>query len=178
MARRISITWFVLLATFFLAIPSYTHCLSLETQVEIPTVTYCALVNNPELYHQKTVRIRAIYIYQRYVNGVYISGGGPYLHDSGCVEGKPPFIRLKPGEYRNQTVISSHRSLESNSAPETVRAYRDILEKDQQVDITAVGIFYGPREQGYGHRGGSKFYFEMTKLEDAKPVRNERDDHR
>jgi hypothetical protein len=125
------------------------------------------------MYDQKPVRLRAIEINPKpNIPGVAYISGGSSLCDTECVEGMPPRIQLKPGEFF-ETFAGKHRAWESNSKPEIVEAYRQIWGRDQQVDITAIGVFYGQNKQGYGHHGGKKFQFVILKLEDARPVQIE-----
>jgi hypothetical protein len=173
MTKRIWIAWLALFANTFLPLTAQSQIIQWQSQREIPTVTYCALINNFKQYDKKIIRIRAIYVYRGWLDGVYISGGGPYLRDSECTEGKPPQIIWKLGEYLSETSVSTHRSWEANSDPAIVKAFRLIQEADQQVDITAIGMFSGPRKDGYGHHGSSKFHFEIRKLEEARMVQTE-----
>lgn len=106
----------------------------------IPTVAFCDLLRNPELYHGKEVRFRAILS-----SGFEVSA----LSHPDCA-----------GEEKFLTWVEFDRSVYSSSKPEVLEKFREAfccryVDDPQWImkrtDLLATGIFYKPNEEGYGH---------------------------
>lgn len=114
---------------------------------EVPTIAYCDLIRNPELYDQKTVRVRAIYRYGSEWSELY------------CLE------CLNAG----QTWVDFDNSFKSRTPSSVVRKLGDNGFKGRTVSIVAVGKFYGS-SGGYGHMNGYRFKFEVNSVENAEII--------
>lgn len=130
----------------------------------VETVTYCDLTRDPELYNDKIVRVRAIYL-----SGFERS----YLQDINCIKDEPP--KLKRGSLFDETWVEFDPSYKTNTKSEIVKEFDVLRRLYRQVDLTAVGRFHGSREHGgYGHMAYARFKFVVLRLDQASLVEKEK----
>jgi hypothetical protein len=123
-----------------------------------PLVTYCELTRNPEMYHEKIVRLRAVY-----TSGFELS----YLYDKVCSKDAPP--QLPKTGISSETWVWFDNLYKSNTKAEVLSSFESLkTPSGQDTDIIAVGRFYGPRQHGgYGHMSYASFAFVIMRLEQA-----------
>jgi hypothetical protein len=169
MKRFISWT-FVILLTFALGIvatvmwfnyySSITLSVKESISEDLPILAYCELVNNPEKYDGKTVRLRA---------EVKTGNHGQYLWDSIC-----------PGDEKIKTYYEATAAVIFNNIQdqEKIKQIRDarkpflVQRWTDLVNITAVGKFKKnkPTEKSSGLVENSTFHFEIIKLESVSDI--------
>jgi hypothetical protein len=121
-----------------------------------PVVTYCELTQNSEMYRDKIVRLRGLY-----QTGFEMS----YLYDKVCSKDRPP--NFSKTSTASETWVWFDDLYKSNSKPEVLSSFEN-LKKENLVDVTVVGKFYGAREHGgYGHMNYASFAFVIMRLEQA-----------
>jgi hypothetical protein len=123
-----------------------------------PVVTYCELTRNPEMYHEKIVRLRAVY-----QSGFEMS----YLYDKVCSKDAPP--KLPKTGLSSETWVWFDELYKSNSKAEVLSSFENLKKQPEQgIDVITVGKFFGPLEHGgYGHMAASAFAFVFIRLEQA-----------
>jgi hypothetical protein len=121
-----------------------------------PPVTYCELTQNSETYRDKIVRVRGIYTWDSEMS---------YLYDRVCSKDAPP--KLPAEGLSSETWVWFDDAYKANSKPEVIASFES-LKKQPNIDIIAIGKFYGTREHGgYGHMSYASFGFVIMRLEQA-----------
>jgi hypothetical protein len=136
------------------SMPKNTYTLS--DLDKAPVVTYCALTKNPEMYRDKLVRVRGIYI-----RGFELS----YLYDRICSKDTPPQLPVEG--LSDETWVWFDDLYKSNTKPEVLNNFENLKKQQKVIDIITVGKFYGARNGGYGHMGYATFGFVIMRLEQA-----------
>lgn len=123
----------------------------------VATVTYCELMENPKRYHDKVVRVNALFSRNFEVSS---------LHDEeDCTKGKPDYTS------QSSTWVGYDKTfaLEGDS---------DEAKKNQEVSgfgtwwITAVGRFRRAEgDQRFGHLACCKYSFALMKIEKSERLR-------
>lgn len=123
---------------------------------QIPTVTYCELMKNPKRYHDKVVRVRALFTRRFEVSA---------LHDEeDCTKGKPDNASL------SSTWVGYDKSflMEGDS---------DEAKNNQEISgfgrwwIQAVGRFRRAEgDQRFGHLMCCKYSFTLMKIEKSEKL--------
>ncbi len=123
----------------------------------VATVTYCELMKNPKRYHDKVVRVNALFSRNFEVSS---------LHDEeDCTKGKP--------DYRSQssTWVGHDKTF-------AMEGDSDEAKKNQDVSgfgtwwITAVGRFRRAEgDQRFGHLACCKYSFALMKIEKSERLR-------
>lgn len=116
-----------------------------------PTVSLCELVNDPERYKDKFIRVQAIAITLH---------ESQYIYDSSCYK-KNALTWLDFGNDESYEVLN-----------EKLRALQE-PGKPKRLCITALGRFDGPAKEGFGHLGQFKYRFVIEAVEDSKSVPDE-----
>jgi hypothetical protein len=117
---------------------------------KIPTVAYCDLIRNPELYDQKVIRVKAIYRYGYEWSELYCGD---------C---------LKEG----QTWVDFDESFESCTKPDVAKKLGDNGFKGRTVSVVMIGKFHGSGG-GYGHMNAYRFRLLVSCVEQAKIILND-----
>lgn len=123
-----------------------------------PVVTYCELTRNPEMDHEKIVRLRGVY-----EGGFEMS----YLYDKVCSKDAPP--QLPKTGISSETWVWFDELYRSNTKADVLSSFDSLKRRPGQgIDVITVGKFFGPLEHGgYGHMAASAFSFVITRLEQA-----------
>ena len=112
----------------------------------IPTVPYCDLVRNPEMYADRLVRVHATWVY-----GFEITA----LYDAACLD--------RDNRAWFETLD------EDKLCPASKHNFNKLKKEGfAKADVTVVGKLYSGRR--FGHENGYNFKFEVTCLESAKQI--------
>lgn len=114
---------------------------------EAPTVAFCDLIKQPELYDQKIVRLQATYRYGFEWSELYCAD---------CLEG-------------GRVWVDFDDSFESRTNPKVAKKINGNEDRGRTVSVVAAGKFYGSGGN-YGHLGRYEFRFVMSRLEKAKVI--------
>src|SRR5262249_32501957 len=108
-------------------------------------VSYCDLVNNPERYDQKIVRVSAVYVY---------GFEGAVLYCPEC--------------YRNEykTWVKPEESLMSCTRPGIIKKLKGDAHKGRTLSVIMVGKFHG-KEGRFGHENSYRFQLDLSCVEAA-----------
>lgn len=121
---------------------------------EVPTVSYCQLIVNPEQYDKRLVRIEATYIVAYEVAALE---DDPTCHDGG---GRNIGVRFTDS-YQSQTdksVLKKFRDL--------IKVRRNKWGVMRKVKVTLVGIFNGEKEKiTYGNKVVTPLYDGLCKYQ-------------
>jgi hypothetical protein len=137
-----------LMAFVLLGIPSGMRATAVYSADDIPTVDYCELINHPEKYDQKTVRVRAIYRYGYEWSEIYC----PDCFDR-----------------NRRTWVESDNLTETCPKTKAIKQLRDSGYKGRTVRVVMVGKFHGSGG-GYGHLNGYRFQLDVSCVEEAKTI--------
>jgi hypothetical protein len=123
---------------------------------EAPTVDFCDLLHNHNLYDGKMVRVSATYF------GMFEGSG---LYDLRCndTEGS---CSVRFDDYLDD---DSYRELGKTLSDENNVSW-DSEHGASRSNVTVVGRFHAAKGGGYGHLNGSSFEFAIAKIEQAKPA--------
>jgi hypothetical protein len=117
------------------------------------TVDFCELIQHPDRYDQKLVRIQAIEAFDM---------ENAFLYDPVCsVVGT--YVWASSGCSSEKSCERTRRLIGKN-----LRLHKEY--GVSRVAVIAVGRFKGPSEKGYGHLDGYKFSFDFMKIETVTPV--------
>lgn len=128
----------------------HTRADSIEVSLDdIPTVTYCELVRNPDRFHERVVRISAVY-----ERGFEKS----YLFDRECTNGQL------------QTWVSHDKSIVLKGESEEAKKNRMITGFGRW-SVTMVGKFLRatPPER-FGHMGCCQYEFDIVRIEKSEKL--------
>jgi hypothetical protein len=109
---------------------------------EIPTVSYCELVRDPQRYNDKVVRVHA-----QYRTGFEVS----YLYDLECVKGK---TALEQAAARQETWLGFDAASQSCWQPALAQLHKTNGGRGATGDVTVVGKFYGAESRRQPAPGG------------------------
>ena len=123
----------------------------------VATVTYCELMKNPKRYHDKVVRVNALFSRNFEVSS---------LHDEeDCTKGKPDYTS------QSSTWVGYDKTF-------AMEGDSDEAKKNQEVSgfgtwwITAVGRFRRAEgDQRFGHLACCKYSFALMKIEKSERLR-------
>ena len=123
----------------------------------VATVTYCELMTNPKRYHDKVVRVNALFSRNFEVSS---------LHDEeDCTKGKPDYTS------QSSTWVGYDKTF-------AMEGDSDEAKKNQDVSgfgtwwITAVGRFRRAEgDQRFGHLACCKYSFALMKIEKSERLR-------
>ena len=123
----------------------------------VATVTYCELMKNPKRYHDKVVRVNALFSRNFEVSS---------LHDEeDCTKGKPDYTS------QSSTWVGYDKTF-------AMEGDSDEAKKNQDVSgfgtwwITAVGRFRRAEgDQRFGHLACCKYSFALMKIEKSERLR-------
>ena len=123
----------------------------------VATVTYCELMKNPKRYHDKVVRVNALFSRNFEVSS---------LHDEeDCTKGKPDYTS------QSSTWVGYDKTFD-------MEGDSDEAKKNQEVSgfgtwwITAVGRFRRAEgDQRFGHLACCKYSFALMKIEKSERLR-------
>ena len=138
---------------------------------EVPTVTFCELVNNQASYNQKIVRLKV-----RYRAGFEIAA---FENDLKCSPSPRPLIDVDfDGAYRSCTDKKVQKDLSR-----LMEVRRNKVMEVRRAELTVVGQFNGAKEvvrigdyvstPGYGHLGGHPYQFVIKCVERVQKVTKE-----
>ena len=124
---------------------------------QVPTVTYCELMKNPKRYHDKVVRVNALFTRDFEVSA---------LHDEDdCTKGKPDDASL------SSTWVGHDKAF-------VMEGDSDEAKTNQEVSgfgrwrIQAVGRFRRAEgDQRFGHLACCKYSFALMKIEKSEKLR-------
>jgi hypothetical protein len=127
---------------------------------EIPTVTYCELIENAARYDKKIVRVRAIY---------FTAFERTYLYDETCKTDQPP---TAPSKVPAQTWAQWDKTLITQSDSIEAKTNRQLYGFGRK-DVTVVGRFESTNEQEgkanapnmFGHLNCCRYQFSIIRLE-------------
>ena len=122
----------------------------------VATVTYCELLKNPKRFHDKVVRVNAVF--ERGFEKSSLSD------EDGCSKGKP-------GNAQSDTWVSHDKSFVMDGDSEEAKNNRNVSGFGKWW-ITAVGRFRraeGP--QRFGHLGCCKYDFALIRIEKSEKLR-------
>jgi len=142
-------------------------------QEQIPTVSYCDLLSNPEKYDKKTVRVKALYI-----RGFEVST----LDDPECKPNKSIWVEFDSAS-RQCTKAKTQKEYDRVFYPPRKKK-KGVIERPgpERAELTIVGQFNGPKPgiaigtegkrilTGYGHMNGFDYQFVIYCIEEVKPV--------
>lgn len=125
---------------------------SLDSTI-VPIVNFCDLIQHPDHYHQKLVRVQAI-------EGFDMEN--TFLYDPVC---------SVVGTY----VWAKSDCSYEQSCRKTLKLISQNMRRHKEYDISRAGVlvvgrFKGPNEKGYGHLNGYKFSFDILNTERVTPV--------
>jgi hypothetical protein len=136
----------MVIASLFLS-----SCTSVQSHA--PTVAFCELVSQPELFDKKIVRTEAVF---------YVNLENQVLYDPSCrSESTSTWAEFGNSYvYDGDDIKKSFDRLLCQTKPCPTGKVR----------VTVVGQFNGPSEAGYGHLNGYRFNFEIMRMEKAEAV--------
>ena len=151
----VSIAGMMLVAIFGCAVQGSQGTTGADDQ--IPTVTYCELMKNPKRYHDKVVRVNALFTRDFEVSA---------LHDEeDCTKGKPDYATL------SSTWVGYDKTF-------VMEGDSDEAKKNQEISgfgtwwIRAVGRFRRAEgDQRFGHLMCCKYSFALMKIEKSEKLR-------
>lgn len=127
---------------------------SLSTVVDkAPTIKFCELVSNPQIYNNKIVRTEAIF-WGNQENEVLYSSECDEPRNSAWIEFDASYV------YTDESI---QKKLDEVLCPKTRCPF-------STAHVTVVGRFEGPNEQGYGHLNGNRFRFSIMRVEQAEAL--------
>ncbi|HEX8846227.1 MAG TPA: hypothetical protein VF791_16380 [Pyrinomonadaceae bacterium] len=124
----------------------------------IPTVSLCQLAANPQSYDNKTIRLRASYLFdvQPTDDPFY------HLYDLSC---SPKENRIAP----NFKCVGDEGCKKFNKLLKTHARYNEGRTMGR-VELTVVGQFHAPNGKGYGHLGMHPLGMDITQVERVRPI--------
>jgi len=151
----------IAIALLALALCMVSACASIRSQPnsnravedEVPTISFCKLLQNPEQFHQKVVRVTAIY-----ENGFEKS----YLYDLNC----------KSQERGGQPVVwvGRDKSFVRNGESEEAKQNR-MISGFGRWSVTVVGRFIWARDpERFGHLGCCRYEFDFVRIEKSEKL--------
>jgi hypothetical protein len=124
---------------------------------QVPTVTYCELMKNPKRYHDKVVRVNALFARDFEVSSLY--------DQEDCTKGKPDYASL------SSTWVGYDKTF-------VMDGDSDEAKNNQKVSgfgrwsITAVGRFRRAEDpHRFGHLACCKYSFALMKIENSEKLR-------
>lgn len=129
---------------------------------EIPNVSYCELVRNPELYNQNLIR----------VHGTYQLAGGEYsnLYDASCLKNPTSDQKVKA---ETETWVWFDDAYETQTNPGIVKIFAQLRDLYGWANVTVVGKFFGSKKHGgYGHLNSARFMLDVIRIEQVEPVKS------
>jgi hypothetical protein len=125
----------------------------------VPTVNYCELRKNPELYNNKIIRVHGIY-----ESGFEVS----IFYDEAC--SKDFLARAETWIW----VLSRNGNCSDQKTRETIETFYS-GKADSKLEVTFIGLFNKAKEDGgFGHLGGYKFQIKVSCIEEAKLLPSEK----
>jgi hypothetical protein len=144
-----------------------------KTKEEVPTVSYCDLIHNPEKYDKKTIRLKALYI-----RGFEVSA----LEDPECKSDKSIWVEFDSAS-RQCTKAEIQKAYDKVFYPPRKKKKGMIeMPGPERAELRVVGQFNGPKPgipigsegkrilTGYGHLNGFNYQFIIHCIEGVKPV--------
>ena len=122
-----------------------------STAMEIPTITFCEMIQRPEAYDNKTVRVKAIYRFGFEWSELY---------------------SIDCWSRENRTWVDFDESFESNSDSKLTKKVEGNGDKGRTVAVVFVGKFHGSGG-GYGHLSIYKYKFQVNRVEKADIILND-----
>ena len=125
------------------------------TDDPVATVTYCELLKHPKRFHNRVVRVNAVF--ERGFEKSSLSGG------EGCTRGKS-------GQGQSDTWVSHDKSFVIEGDSDEAKNNRNVSGFGKWL-VTAVGRFRraeGP--QRFGHLGCCKYEFALMKIEQSEKL--------
>jgi hypothetical protein len=165
-----------LIATLMLSMPLICMAQgnsSQKAEEEIPTVSYCDLLRDPDKYDKKTVRLKVLY-----TRGFEISA----LEDPECNSQKSTWVEFDPAS-RQCTKASIQKEFDKVFYPPQKKK-KGVIERPgpERGELMMVGQFSGPKPgipigpegkrvlTGYGHLNGFDYKFIIKCIEQVRPV--------
>lgn len=137
-----------------LTLPVFAQEKTENQYTNVPTVNYCELRKNPELYNGKMIRVRGIYEYGFEQSAFY---------DKACFEDSS-FSRFETWLW----FFSLKNTCSDNKTAEILKTFHS-GRADSKLEVTLVGMFNGSKDSGgYGHLNGYKFQIKVSCFEQAK----------
>ena len=140
---------------------------------EISTVSYCDLLQSPEKYDKKTVRVKVLYI-----RGFEVSA----LEDPECKTDKSTWVEFDSAS-RQCTKVEMQKEFDRVFyTPRKKKKGVIEIPGSERAELTVVGQFNGPKPgipigpegkrvlTGYGHLNGFNYQFVIRCIEEVKPV--------
>ena len=184
------------LVILFVAILAFgeSHAQSMKsTGASIPIVDYCKLISNPELYDQKTIRVRGIYVRSGSATSTF--------HASKCEESDSTWVEFDDS-YESRTASKLTRRLarmEHDSQPRSTKHNGGVIivtilraevtfvgtfeaalparvgKEHDFVDLTKstdskAGIEISSVKTDYAHRGNYQHLFTVHQVDEVKPI--------
>ena len=119
-------------------------------EIEAATVAYCDLIRSPELYDQKTIRVKAIYRYGNEWSELYCGD---------CVKD-------------HQTWVDFDDSFETHTEANVAKKLGDNGFRGRTVSVVMIGTFHSSGG-GYGHMGAYRFQLLVSSVEQAEIILND-----
>ena len=123
----------------------------------VATVTYCELMKDPKRYHDKVVRVNALYGRDFEQSSLF--------SEEGCSKGKPDYASL------SATWVSYYKTYVIDGDSEEAKNNRNVSGFGTW-SITAVGKFRRAEDPNrFGHLGCCKYDFALMKIEKSEKLR-------
>ena len=154
---------------FFLAFSIDAKAQNKQMYADVPTISYCELINNAEKYDQRFVRVRVTYS---------ISFEQALFFDESCENVRvswAEFIQASEDNTKAYLLKKLHRLIKRRRLDTPRKAELLIVGKfdgERQISILKTPVKTFTFSIGFGHMNSFDYQLTVLKIEEVKPVAN------